>query len=310
MESSGVDMSISDSREMPGLSRAAVVKDSEESSRLSKSDSSMTARESMLSRVASSDAHFKHQQRGEPDLTYAEKYSIAERILVENPARFLSRFERFLVSEDASCFGAVADDYAVAFYLRNIARNSDRGRAAVIAKNRRYKAMQEMDSDSDDGYFGDEQMKFRDPYLFHQMVGRFETSEEAAMKVDKTDLRFSTILMSHLRHVQMNDTFTALKDQEESQTEETESDEDEETELEENDDEEPAQVSSVERARLRAEFKNIMRQRFLDGKDSNFDYSRVDQNPDYDSLELLNIDAEEKYFNGDEEDMNSGADQT
>ena len=49
----------------------------------------------MLNRVAKSDAHFKHQQRGEPDLTFDEKLQIATQVLEKNPATFLSRFGRY-----------------------------------------------------------------------------------------------------------------------------------------------------------------------------------------------------------------------
>jgi hypothetical protein len=44
----------------------------------------------MLQRLSFSDAFFKHQQRGEPDMTSVEKYKIAEDILSKNKTLFLS----------------------------------------------------------------------------------------------------------------------------------------------------------------------------------------------------------------------------
>jgi len=59
----------------------------------------------------------------------------------------------------------------------------------------------------------------------------------------------------------------------------------------------------VERAALRNEFVATMQERFLKGEDLNFDYSAVDNNSEYDAVEMLNQDAEEKYFDEDEDDI-------
>lgn len=45
-----------------------------------------------------------------------------------------------------------------------------------------------------------------------------------------------------------------------------------------------------------------MHQRFLDGKDKDFNYSEVDDNPDYDNLDIVSRDAEDKYFDEDDEE--------
>lgn len=72
---------------------------------LSISDSAPTIIASaMLLRVAGSNAHFKHQQRGEPDLTIADKQQIAAEILERKPVMFLARFGRYLVEEDLVYF--------------------------------------------------------------------------------------------------------------------------------------------------------------------------------------------------------------
>uniref|UniRef100_A0A8C1LVZ6 Coiled-coil domain containing 97 n=1 Tax=Cyprinus carpio TaxID=7962 RepID=A0A8C1LVZ6_CYPCA len=63
--------------------------------------------------------------------------------------------------------------------------------------------------------------------------------------------------------------------------------------------------NAEEKAMLREEFLSPMHQRFLDGKDD-FNYSEVDENPDYDNLNILSCDAEERYFDEEvekEEDM-------
>ncbi|KAL3987383.1 coiled-coil domain-containing protein 97 isoform X2 [Oreochromis niloticus] len=57
-----------------------------------------------------------------------------------------------------------------------------------------------------------------------------------------------------------------------------------------------------EKALLREEFISQMHQRFLDGKDKDFNYREVDENPDYDNLDIVNRDAEDKYFDDDDDE--------
>lgn len=53
---------------------------------------------------------------------------------------------------------------------------------------------------------------------------------------------------------------------------------------------------------LRQEFVLLMKQRFLDGLDSQFDYSLVDFDEDLDDLEQENHDVEDRYFDAEDED--------
>ena len=43
-----------------------------------------------------------------------------------------------------------------------------------------------------------------------------------------------------------------------------------------------------------------MQLRFLSGEEREFDYSKVDNNVEYDSIEQRRIDEEEKYFDSEE----------
>ena len=104
----------------------------------------------MFSRLANSDAHFKHQQRDEPDLSVDEKKNIARSLFDKNISTFLSRFHRYLSSEDICNFESHQEDYEVAFYLNEIRKNSDRNFRDKIAKNRRFEAMKKMTSEGKD----------------------------------------------------------------------------------------------------------------------------------------------------------------
>lgn len=55
-------------------------------------------------------------------------------------------------------------------------------------------------------------------------------------------------------------------------------------------------ITADERELLRQEFISQMHEHFLTGKDEDFDYSNVDDNTQYDDLNLINQDKEDKYF--------------
>ncbi|XP_045187458.2 coiled-coil domain-containing protein 97-like [Mercenaria mercenaria] len=269
----------------------------------------------MLARVALSDAHFKHQQRGEPDLNLEQKIEIAQNVLDSNKATFIAKFWKYLELEDLEYFQDSRDVYEVDFYMKQVMKNKNRSVQKNIVKNRRYEAMKELISEGE--YFSDEEMKFREPYLYEQMIGQYLTQEEIQGKVDKSDLTFSSILLKHIDQLDENVRFGQAKDKEEGQEEEEEeSDEEEEMEFEndktkmendddgsKNDEDDTPKISDEQKRELKAEFLTIMQEKFLNGEDKNFDYSKVDTNDTYDDLTVLNADAEEKYF--DDEDPES-----
>lgn len=74
---------------------------------------------------------------------------------------------------------------------------------------------------------------------------------------------------------------------------------DEEEEIEEESTEE---ISEERKNDLKLEFTRIMKERFLAGEDKKFDYSSVDHNTEYDDLEVLERDEEEKYFDSEDVD--------
>ncbi|XP_073822271.1 coiled-coil domain-containing protein 97 [Musca autumnalis] len=61
-------------------------------------------------------------------------------------------------------------------------------------------------------------------------------------------------------------------------------------------------ITADERELLRQEFISQMHESFLTGQDSDFDYATVDDNTQYDDLEILNQDREDKYFEEDSDD--------
>ena len=251
----------------------------------------------MLDRLSNSEAHFKHQQRGDPDLTYKEKYDIAEKLLNEKPAIFLSRFGSYLAEEDLCYFDFLKSDYVIAFHLKEIKEKLDRSKNKMVIRNRRYRAMEKMLSDG--SYFSNEEMKARDPLLYEQLVGQYLTVEEKQELVDSSDTRLSTMLMKHMDVLAYNAVYDIQKEIEKSQMEESdedESDDGNDMDVEDVKDDKKQQLSDDEREMLWQEFMTTMQLRFLDGKDEDFDYTSVDGSAEFDALDLEGQDAEDKYF--------------
>ncbi|XP_065280837.1 coiled-coil domain-containing protein 97 [Dermacentor albipictus] len=264
-------------------------------------DAAAEQRRQILDTVAASEGFFKHQQRGEPDLSYEEKREIAEKTLDSNVPLFLQRYAKFLYREDASYFEALRRvDYEVDFHVREIERRSrDRPRQlSVQTKNRRYEALERLKTGGE--YFSDKEMRRRNPLLFEQMIGRYMTEKEK-LDLDKMDfstLTFSGLLMEHIDRNEVTSLRRQQQDLEEATFEESDSD----TEEEECEEDTPP-VSATEKRLLRNEFVNTMYESFLSGKDKDYDYESVDNNADFDSLQTRQHDEEEKYFDAEEPEV-------
>lgn len=55
-------------------------------------------------------------------------------------------------------------------------------------------------------------------------------------------------------------------------------------------------ITATEKRLLKDEFYSVMFENFIEGNDKDFDYSLVDNNSEYDNMEIKNLDLEEKYF--------------
>ncbi|XP_064485528.1 coiled-coil domain-containing protein 97-like [Ornithodoros turicata] len=255
-------------------------------------------RTKILDTVAASDGFFKHQQRGDPDLTYDEKRKIAEDLLDSNVVLFLQRFARFLCEEHAEYFATIREgNYEIEFYLKDVQkRRANSKRLSVQTKNRRYEALQRLKKDGE--YFSDKEMRRRNPLLFEQMVGRYMTEREKQEldKMDVSTVTFSALLMEHMDRTELHSIRRRQQDAEEAAFEENDTD----SEEEEHEDFTGGTISSNEKNMLKNEFVNIMYESFLAGNDGDYDYGSVDNNAEFDSLKTCQEDEEEKYFDSEE----------
>ncbi|XP_068728482.1 coiled-coil domain-containing protein 97-like [Montipora capricornis] len=257
--------------------------------------------ENMLLRVASSDAVVKSQQRGEPDLTAAEKVSILQKILDKSPGSFLMRFGNYLVEDDLGNFEHLIADYEIAFRVKEVEKALDTKKKKVGVRNRRFECLQRLMKNSD--YFSEEQMRKRSPLLYEQYIGQY-LSEEEKFERDKAEIghdpSLSELLMSR-QEKQMDEWLLEYqRDQENCTEEESESGSDTPEEEVETGSPLKGCPTEQEKLMLHEEFLSVMQDKFIRGEEQEFDYSTVDANTEYDDLKIRERDEEEQYFDSED----------
>lgn len=266
----------------------------------------------MLRAVAASRLPVCSQQQGEPDLTEREKVAILGQLYHEKPLVFLERFRTGLREEHLACFGHLRGDHRADFYCAEVARQGTARPRTLRTRlrNRRYAALRELIQGGE--YFSDEQMRFRAPLLYEQYIGQYLTQEELSARAPAHQppkpgspgtpaCPLSDLLLQSYQERELQQRLLQQQEEEEACLEEEKEEEDSDEE-----DQRPGKDSeawvpdSEERLILREEFTSRMHQRFLDGKDGDFDYSTVDDNPDFDNLDIVARDEEERYFDEEE----------
>ncbi|XP_059574711.1 coiled-coil domain-containing protein 97 isoform X2 [Alligator mississippiensis] len=260
--------------------------------------------QAMLAAVASSPLPVCSQQRGEPELTAGEKRALLEALYRQKPGLFLERFHRALRPPHLGCFAHLAGRYDVAFYCGEVQRAARQAHARTRTRNRRYAALQQLIRDGE--YFSRGAMRARAPLLYQQYVGRYlseaERRQELAQDRAREREQAGGCLLAGalLDCYQEQELLRAQQEQEEACREEEDEDEDSEEDEESEEDPDAWVPSAAEKAFLRQEFTSRMHQHFLDGRDGDFDYSAVDDNPELDDLDMVARDEEERYFDDEE----------
>ncbi|CAM5122184.1 unnamed protein product [Natator depressus] len=252
----------------------------------------------MLTAVASSPLPVRSQQKDEPDLTAEEKLAILRALYRDKPVVFLERFRRALRVEHLGCFAHLAARYEVRFYCDEV-RRAARGKAGhTRVRNKRYAALQQLIKGGE--YFSDEQMRAREPLLYEQYIGQYLSDEELLALGSQAlagPCSLSGVLLDSYQEQVLQLRLHIQQEQEDACMEEEEEDDEGEDSSSASDAWVP---DTEEKAFLREEFTSRMHQRFLDGKDGDFDYSEVDENPEFDNLDIVSRDEEERYFDGEE----------
>ncbi|XP_050461935.1 coiled-coil domain-containing protein 97 [Cataglyphis hispanica] len=290
-----------------------------------------TLEEEILNHVANSKAIFKSQQKEEPELTYEEKRSIAEKLLKKNHCLFLSKFGHYLKMEHLVYFNK-SEDYETIYHINRLQRYFNNSTRRIDVRNKRYEALKSLIEKGE--YFSECEMMKRNPLLYEYLVGQYLTEEQKKARdtIDTRSINYVDILMETVERNKMQKHLESQQEQEDEVQEENDSDDDDDDD--ENDNSRTStisktsfnnqikshwgenlnkmidkdrdkklssnkiqhKISSQEIQLFRQEFVTNMYESFLDGKDKDFDYSTVDDNEAYDNVELRNQDEEEKYF--------------
>ncbi|XP_034154342.2 coiled-coil domain-containing protein 97 isoform X1 [Pangasianodon hypophthalmus] len=251
----------------------------------------------MLSAIVDSGSPVKSQQLGEPDLTMEEKKQLLLEQYNTKPVVFLERYHTHLKPKHLEAFSHVSSDCRTQYYCTEVQKRASSSANKTRVRNHRYAALRALQKEGQ--YFSEEQMRFREPLLYEQYIGQYLSEEEILQRAEeamqKGPIGLSDLLINSYQEKELQKRLQEEQGRENCAEQE-----------EEEDDEEPPQAewepTAEEKAMLREEFLSQMHQRFLEGKDEDFNYSEVDENPDYDNLDILTRDAEERYFDEDEEE--------
>ncbi|KAK2833717.1 hypothetical protein Q5P01_017606 [Channa striata] len=261
----------------------------------------------MVEDVATSGSLVKSQQVGEAELTLEQRREELLRQYRSRPLVFLERYHSCLKPQHLSAFAHVCSDPRTLHYSKVIQRRAAGCTNRVRVRNQRYAALRHLQKEGQ--YFSEEQMRMREPLLYEQYIGQYltdeellERSQEAMLDGAQSGPGEQTGGLAHLLLNSYQERLIQNRLQEEQEREEGAQEEEEDDDDDDGVQQKEWEPSAEEKSMLREEFISQMHQRFLDGKDKDFNYSEVDENPDYDNLDIVSRDAEDKYFDEDDDE--------
>ncbi|KNC98807.1 uncharacterized protein SPPG_05785 [Spizellomyces punctatus DAOM BR117] len=274
--------------------------------------------------LSNPDFNLKTLRLGEEPPTAELQRTILSSTLERDKGLFLEKWGKFLGSQQLEFFHPFADQYEVKYYL-NQYQSVSRSLTKAQIRNRRINYMNQNLSDE---YFSDDAFKDREPALYEEYIGRYLPPPQAFPdSMTLVDRIYSN--MDRATHLE---TLGRQHEIEEEQFEEFDTDEEEDVQdqqeerdlesknkraikvdesidleatMAEGEDEGP--ISDEEKEALAEEFRTLMRLRFIDGEESDFEYSNVDNNALYDLSDQSLQDDADAYF--DSEEPSAGVDE-
>lgn len=258
------------------------------------------------------------EQRLTPDEQFAEVAKIASTKMHV----FLERYGELLSVEDLVSVSAspLAETEEVRFWLSRLRREppSDAERQKRSRRRRWLWARREMGAA--EGFFSEDEMKRRDPKLFHKLVGRhldsgarlsqpmqgslsgylmqrLEKETEDELKGTAASSRSGAAIPAE-SSVDADGVPSAKRHKGDLHAGEGEPGEGEEAGADADFGEFDGEGGAAEQdpAQRRAQFLKAMRERFVNGLEPGFDYAQLDEDSDLDDIVELGRDAEDKYF--------------
>ena len=291
--------------------------------------------EALLTHICSENkAFFKSQQIDDPELNYDERKEIATEILHKSHSKFLQRFGNNLKQEHLKYFESQTynsiEQAEIAESIKHI--NYNLTHHGCIIRNRRYAALLKLIKEKK--YFNEGEMMSRDPLLYDQLIGQYQSPAEkrANRRPDPTRDTLVDVLLEGIDHDFNREVVNKQRVEEEQMLQNEDSQQPSEiSQTSDNDDssdsesnhqqwgnfDEPQTSSAPHKAKkrpaklitagerdlLKEEFLGIMYSNFLSGKDEEFfDYTTVDENEEYDDNLETEQDCEDKYFEEDSQE--------
>mmetsp|Transcript_31052 Transcript_31052/g.58220 ORF Transcript_31052/g.58220 Transcript_31052/m.58220 type:complete len:289 (-) Transcript_31052:50-916(-) len=221
---------------------------------------------------------------------------------------FLERYGSMLGAEDLQALARCpsADTAEARIWLERLLKEPPSDQELAKRRRRRRWVWAKREMANSEGFFSEEEMKQRDPQLFHHIVGQYQDS--TVKLSDPMQGSLSNYLMQQLERQCEEElrggTSDAARDAcpssaKRQRVEEARPDVDMEFTNEDYYDasgDEGGSGGADDAAVRRARFLKAMRDKFMDGMERNFDYTVLDDDSDLDDVVELGRDAEEKYF--------------
>lgn len=260
---------------------------------------------------------FKHPVKFDGTNFVEQKLSSEEQVAEVSKLELhvlLERYGSLLQVEDLHALvnSPAADTAAARFWLEKLLQKPLDATALQKRNRRRRWTWARKEMGQPEGYFCEDEMKRRDPQLFHKVVGQY--LDNSALKSSAPmEGSLSAYLMQQLdREAQAElgiDMDCAAKRRRHRPPDEDSDGLEDDEELEDRAIADLEQVAGQEteaatggapddNAVRRAKLLKTMRERFINGAEE-FDYKTLDDDSDLDDVVELGRDAEERYFDGD-----------
>ncbi|XP_023950866.1 coiled-coil domain-containing protein 97 [Bicyclus anynana] len=262
---------------------------------------------------------FKNPHYNKAEIRTSEKIQVAYKMYTQSPTQFLIQFGKYLSPNHIEYFQNVEinntnKDYKACIEQLKLYHSNECKNKRI--RNRRYRAMQKL---QDTDYFSEKQMMYRNPLLYEQLVGQYMTDEEKLERdgADNENLTFLSMILETVDRNEMRETKNRqmlIEGETSTQTlQDTESTPSQGKRWGDFDvpdtkpnyipeTEKRCMINANERNLLREEFLQEMCSSFIEGRDIDFDYDSVDNNEEYDDLQQMSRDAEDKYFDSEDND--------
>lgn len=205
-----------------------------------------TLEEELLTHLANSKAIFKSQQKGDPELTFEEKRTIAGELLEKSHCLFLSKFGHYLKVEHLEYFSK-SKDYETVYHVNRLRRYFNSSTRHVDVRNRRYEALKAMIEKGE--YFSECEMMKRNPLLYEHLVGQYLTEEEKKVRdtIDTRNTNYVDVLMETIERSKVEKHLKFQQKEEEEAVQEEDDDDDDDNDDDDDDDDNSRDSSTSQR---------------------------------------------------------------